>query len=151
MFHGNISKVDSPTHHPSQCGYCGVSYDREFYIDTGLSFEWEGHLYICNMCVDQYRVAMGWSTAEQVAEIELNYENQLERYQGSVETLERVGEKLSALSIETLLEADKDERYIEPELSEPVDSSELGSDSSEQGIDVETSGFHEPASIFDFS
>lgn len=41
----------SPAALPGSCYFCG-SGSREFYIDTKLSVEFHGAMYICNICAD---------------------------------------------------------------------------------------------------
>lgn len=42
----------SPAALPGSCFFCG-SGGREFYVDTGLSVEFHGAMYICNICCEE--------------------------------------------------------------------------------------------------
>jgi hypothetical protein len=41
----------SPVALPGSCFFCG-SGNREYYIDTGMSVEFHGAMYLCNVCVE---------------------------------------------------------------------------------------------------
>jgi hypothetical protein len=42
----------SPAALPGSCYFCG-SGGREFYVDTGVSVEFHGAMYICNICCEE--------------------------------------------------------------------------------------------------
>lgn len=65
IFSGNIVIEDKAYQSPGVCVYCGVN-DREFYVNTGLNADWEGHIYICNLCMEPFRKLMGWTNAEEL-------------------------------------------------------------------------------------
>ena len=46
-------KMIDPVLPPGICFRCrvGNSAPREFFVDTGVSFDWEGVLYLCDMCI----------------------------------------------------------------------------------------------------
>lgn len=161
MFHGRVFIDDKPTHMPNQCGYCGVSYDREWYMDTGLSFEYEGHLYICNKCIDQFRKLAGWYTTEEVDTIRSNYEEQIAEFKAAQDKLNKVSAFLDSLNLEVCLSGVGENFGPDPEPTtgieqSPVvseqepDASELGFDSGEQDPPREVASVPSKSVVFDF-
>jgi len=54
-------KMDKPHMHPYICGrcLCGVQANREYFIDTGITYDYEGNVYLCNMCLKDMAKAAG--------------------------------------------------------------------------------------------
>lgn len=48
-----VQVLDSPILHPGQCFKCKSSSRefRRYWIDTGIDIDWEGVVYICDMCM----------------------------------------------------------------------------------------------------
>jgi hypothetical protein len=48
-------RMDIPALPPGVCFRCRVGSEqnkREYFVDTGISLDWEGVIYLCNMCLD---------------------------------------------------------------------------------------------------
>lgn len=56
--------VNSPTSLPGICFICR-SPNRETFIDTGISLDFEGAVYICCECVRQFAQSYGYTTPDQ--------------------------------------------------------------------------------------
>lgn len=63
---------DSPNLPPYRCAKCRAidSSERDFWVDLGISYDWEGVVYLCSACItDVVKASDGrFFTAEQVKE-----------------------------------------------------------------------------------
>jgi hypothetical protein len=90
----------SPSALPGSCYFCG-SGNREFYIDTKLSVEFHGAMYICNICAeelarlvrfiphDEYKEIL--AEKEQLEEHTYQLRVQLDGFQGAIDAFVRAG------------------------------------------------------------
>jgi len=61
-----------PANTPNICARCrvGSGSGREYFVDTGMSFEWEGTIYLCNCCLkDIAAAAKEFKTLEEVHDL----------------------------------------------------------------------------------
>jgi hypothetical protein len=54
--------------HPGTCACCGGSDPERTYIDFGIYFDYEGTVYICDICFREAVQVMGFFTPEEVLE-----------------------------------------------------------------------------------
>lgn len=64
----------SPSALPGSCYFCG-SGNREFYIDTNLSVEFHGAMYICNLCGNELALLMRYISHDEYKELKRQNES----------------------------------------------------------------------------
>lgn len=72
---------DEPITPPYACTKCGAHGNvREWFVDIGAEVEWEGIVYICNMCmIDVVQVTPDFMTVNSHREIVAQYTKELDR------------------------------------------------------------------------
>jgi hypothetical protein len=78
--------LEKPVNTPWVCAWChcGDNGVREFFIDTGLSFDFEGTVYLCNECGKELRKGAGWLTREEFDAETQNLKTQIQQLQAEV-------------------------------------------------------------------
>lgn len=90
--------VQSLTLPPGHCFICRVGTGRDFYIDTGISLDYEGAFYICNLCANEMAHVMSYISHDEYKDLRASKE-ELEHL--NFELIKRVGaleESLRALA-----------------------------------------------------
>lgn len=52
--------------HPGSCAICGSSDPERTYVDTGIFYDYEGRIYICNICGTQIGEILGLFTPDEI-------------------------------------------------------------------------------------
>ena len=106
-----VSKVqvfEKPERHPFMCAKCLVGEGRrEFFVHTGMEYDFEGVVYLCDMCLkDMCRQTNVLFTTEDVDALIQTYKDQAavgfeqaKKYLRAVELLNSIG-----VDLETMLE-----------------------------------------------
>ena len=57
----NVVRMERPHLHPYICARCrvGDQPNREYFVDTGIDFDWEGVVYLCNTCLKDIALTTG--------------------------------------------------------------------------------------------
>lgn len=62
--------TDSPEALPGSCFICGNA-SRDSYIDTGISIEFHGAIYLCNTCLEEAAQLLGFIVPREAARLRL--------------------------------------------------------------------------------
>lgn len=63
--------------HPGSCAVCGSGDPERTYVDFGVYYDYEGSMYVCNLCFEEAAVkVMGYFTQEEHSKL-LNLNNEL--------------------------------------------------------------------------
>lgn len=139
-----MQRIIHPPALPGCCYFCG-SAEREWFIDTTLSVEFHGAMYICCTCAAEIGHIAGMATPEEVdslrtylAEIKQHLEEQMIRNEGLEQALD--GLRLAGSVSRTYSEPTSDvDSFDEPEGSaEPA--TDLGEGTREPSESVHDEG-----------
>src|SRR6187402_287160 len=71
--------VTEPTRHPGFCAKCLVgsgATERKFFVHTGMEYDYEGVVYLCNMCLEDIcRQTGAFYTQDMVDDIIKNFKH----------------------------------------------------------------------------
>jgi hypothetical protein len=100
--------------HPGQCVVCGSGDTERTYVDLDVFFDYEGMVYLCNICTTQVGESIGMFTPDEVSQAQ----TQIEELLATVETLTK--EKNDAVEYATSLD-----RVLTSPLRTGVDTTNL--------------------------
>lgn len=70
-FASQVQIVDTPLAMPGSCRYCGGA-SKKCYLDTGLQFDFEGAVYICDECFGFMADLFGYITPDRANDLKEN-------------------------------------------------------------------------------
>jgi hypothetical protein len=137
--------TEAPELPPGACFRClvGAGEKRDYFVDTGVSYDFEGQVYICNMCLVDFVKMM----PDQVT---------LEQYEGAVSENEALCQELEearlildslykfGIDVDRILERMKDDGGTTPD-----DDDEVVDDNGDAGDDDPI--VVSPLTLFDFT
>lgn len=97
------TRMDQPALPPGICYRCRVSEHagREYFVDTGISIDWEGVIYLCNMCLKDLARSTGeFFTKDEVDELLGIQTDIVERAQQSLNYMEKFSDWLKAFGFD---------------------------------------------------
>lgn len=131
-FVSTMQVVDKPYNSPHNCAVCGAAEyaERAWYLDTGLTFDFDGTVYLCNECCLTVAVTLKWLTAEQVSELRTDLERKIQENEKDIRELQILREFLKKQGIEpealVRLSETKVPSVRQLKLSERLSSTDLG-------------------------
>lgn len=79
---------------PGTCMLCG-SGNKEWYLDLGVFFDWEGQMYLCQECIYQCAEAVGCLIPAEVQHLQESSENLASQLLEANEELRKANERLA--------------------------------------------------------
>lgn len=52
--------------HPGACAVCGNGNNTNGYVDIGVYYEYEGQVYLCMLCAEEFVATIGGATADEL-------------------------------------------------------------------------------------
>lgn len=92
--------LDKPVNLPWVCSWCKCGdHARSAFLDTGLSFDFEGTVYLCEECAKNLRQHAGWFTEEEFAEGKEELQKRILELEAQVADYEIIKEVLTKMGI----------------------------------------------------
>lgn len=94
--------VEKPINTPWTCAWChcGDHGVRDYFIDTGLTFDFEGTVYLCNECGKDLRTGAGWLTVEEFEEDVKSLRREIDKLKAEVADYEIIKEFLKSYGLD---------------------------------------------------